>query len=99
MVPDTSNQSLFQNSKLQNLSTAQNNIIHTAEVISIHETLYSRRKWIKCVFFESESCQIKFWNPLIDTTNDKLINQPLCKYAGRVVYLVLLINSKCQWGH
>ena len=35
LVPDTPNQSLFQISKVQNVSRAQNNIIHTTEVISI----------------------------------------------------------------
>ena len=32
-------------------------------------------------------------------TNDKLINQTLCKYVRRVIYPVFLSNSKWQQGH
>ena len=57
--------------------------------------VYSRRKCTRCMFIEGESCQIKFLNP----TNDKLINQTSCKYLRRAIYLIPLINSKCQQGH
>ena len=44
------------------------------------------------VFIKNESCQMKFLKP----TNDKLINQTSCKYVRRAIYLVPLINPKCQ---
>ena len=52
--------------------------------------VYSRRKGTRCVFIKS--CQMKFLKP----TNDKLINQTSCKYVRRAIYLVPLINFKCQ---
>ena len=45
-----------------------------------------------CVFIKSESCQMKFLKP----TNDMLINQISCKYVRRAIYLVPLINPKCE---
>ena len=52
----------------------------------------SRRKCTRHVFIKSESCEVKFLKP----ANDKLIKQTSCKYVRRAIYLVLLINSKCQ---
>ena len=56
LAPNTPNQSLFQISKLQNYPEHKSNIIHTTEVISKLKILYSWRKRIRHVFFESESC-------------------------------------------
>ena len=30
--------------------------------------------------------------------NDKLINQTSCKYVRRAIFLILIINIKCQPG-
>ena len=57
--------------------------------------VYSRRKCTRCMFVKSESCQMKCLKP----TNDKLINRTPFKYVGRAIYLLLLINPKCQQGH
>ena len=38
-------------------------------------------------------------NKILKPTNNKLINQTFCKYIRRAICLVLIINSKCQWGH
>ena len=54
--------------------------------------VYSMRKCTRHVFIKSESCQMKILNP----TKDKLINQTSCKYVRIAIYLVLLINLKCQ---
>ena len=56
--------------------------------------VYSRRKCTRHVFIKSKNCQMKILKP----TNDKLINLISCNYARRAIYLVPLINSKCQWG-
>ena len=37
-------------------------------------------------------------NEILKPTNNKLLNQTSCKYVRRAICLVLIINSKCQWG-
>ena len=37
------------------------------------------------------------WN--YKPTNDKLVNWTSCKYVRKAICLVLIISTKCQWGH
>ena len=47
---------------------------------------------VQDVLVKRKSCQMKVLKP----TNNKLINQTSHKYVRRAIYLVPLINSKCQ---
>ena len=72
-------------------SEHENNAIHTTQVITTLKILYSRRKWIRHVFFESESYQMKILKLMTGWLIKHLVNMLEEQF---ILYCQLIPNDK-----